>query len=93
MPMSLMAFPLPASAQALTCLSPGIRAYVPIRLYRHTQVESTTYYTVSFVDGLTGQTIETQSVAECANAVLPAAPEHEGHTFIRWDDEWCLHHR
>lgn len=65
----------------------GDPAYVPIRLYRHTQVESTTYYTVSFVDGLTGQTIETQSVAECANAVLPAAPEHEGHTFIRWDDD------
>ncbi len=62
-------------------------AYLPIRLYRHTVVESTTHYDVSFVDGLTGSVIETQSVAECADAVLPAAPEHEGHTFVRWDDD------
>ncbi len=62
-------------------------AYLPIRLYRHTVVESSTRYDVSFVDGLTGSVIETQSVAECADAVLPAAPEHEGHTFVRWDDD------
>lgn len=65
----------------------GDPAYIPIRLYRHTLVEASTYYDVSFVDGLTGEVIETQSVAECADAVLPAAPEHEGYTFTRWDDD------
>lgn len=45
------------------------------------------YYDVSYVDGLTGEVFETQSVHIGQKPVYPAAPEHEGYTFSGWDPE------
>ncbi len=42
-------------------------------------------YTVIFVDGLTGETIETVSVPKGEAAQAPSAPVHEGYTFTGWD--------
>ena len=46
-----------------------------------------TRYTVTFIDGVTGDVIEEQRVKEGANAVFPAPPEHEGYVFVNWDDD------
>ena len=62
-------------------------AYLTIKLFKHTELEAGPSHTVTFVDGVTGQIIETQSVEECYDAVVPEAPQHEGYTFIRWDDD------
>ncbi len=61
--------------------------YLTIKLYKHTVMEAGPKHTVTFVDGVTGETIATQEVEECKDATLPEAPEHEGYTFIRWDDD------
>lgn len=46
-------------------------------------------YTVTFVDGLTGQPIgEPQSVKEGESAVAPKPPVHEGYTFTGWDKDF-----
>ena len=50
-------------------------------LYEKNPVE----YTVTFVDGLTKETIATVKVEESKAATAPAAPEHEGYTFKGWD--------
>lgn len=42
-------------------------------------------YTVIFVDGLTGETIDTVSVPKGEAAQAPSAPVHEGYTFTGWD--------
>ena len=42
-------------------------------------------YTVTFVDGLTGETLESQTVAYGQDAAAPEAPTHEGYTFTGWD--------
>ena len=49
--------------------------------------ETVNKYTVTFVDGLTGGVITTVEVEYGAAATAPAAPEHEGYTFIGWDPE------
>lgn len=47
------------------------------------------YYTVTFIDGLTGQPIgEPQSVKEGESAVAPEPPVHEGYTFTGWDKDF-----
>lgn len=61
-------------------------AYTPIRLFKHTVDENVATHTVTFVDGLTGDIIGTETVNECGNAVLPEAPVHDGYTFVRYDD-------
>ncbi len=43
------------------------------------------HYTVTFVDGLTKETLETQTVAYQAAAKAPIVPTHEGYTFTGWD--------
>ena len=43
------------------------------------------YHDVTFVDGLTGQTIEVQSVPEGGRPAYPAAPSHDGYYFDNWD--------
>ena len=43
-----------------------------------TAVYAINEYTVTFVDGLTGETIDTQTVEHGADAVEPAVPEHVG---------------
>ena len=45
-------------------------------------------YTVTFVDGLTGETIDTQIVVAGEDAVAPEAPVHEGYTFVEWDTDF-----
>ena len=44
-------------------------------------------YTVTFTDGLTGETISTATVEHGADAVFPTAPEHDGYTFTGWDND------
>lgn len=44
-------------------------------------------YNVEFVDGVTDKTILTQTVEEGSDAVLPEPPEHEGKTFLYWDNQ------
>ena len=45
-------------------------------------------YEVTFVDGLTGEVLLVQEVEEGSDASAPAAPAHEGYTFIGWDNEY-----
>ncbi len=45
-------------------------------------------YEVTFVDGLTEEVIETQSVEEGMDAVPPEAPVHEGYNFIGWEGDY-----
>lgn len=45
-------------------------------------------YTVIFVDGLTGETIDTVSVKKGESAKAPKAPVHEGYTFTGWDKDF-----
>ncbi len=61
-------------------------AYINIHLFKHTVAEDVNTYSVTFVDGLTGDIISEQTVAECQNAELPEAPMHEGYNFLRYDD-------
>ena len=42
-------------------------------------------YTVTFVDGLTGETIDVQMVVHGGSAVAPKPPEHVGYIFEVWD--------
>lgn len=42
-------------------------------------------FTVTFVDGLTGETLDTQTVAYGKDAAAHQAPQHEGYTFSGWD--------
>ena len=42
-------------------------------------------HTVTFIDGLTNEVIETQTVQHAHAAVYPAAPEHQGYDFTGWD--------
>ncbi len=53
-----------------------------------TAVYAINEYTVTFVDGLTGETIDTQTVEHGADAVEPAVPEHVGYHFVEWDVEF-----
>ena len=45
-------------------------------------------YTVIFVDGLTGETIDTVSVKKGGSAKAPKAPVHEDYTFTGWDRDF-----
>ena len=45
-------------------------------------------YTVTFIDGLTGDTIDVQTIPEGGDAVEPEAPEHEGYEFTGWDGDF-----
>lgn len=42
-------------------------------------------FSVTFVDGITGETLDTQTVAYGRDAAAPQAPQHEGYTFSGWD--------
>lgn len=48
------------------------------------EFESITF-TVTFVDGITGETLDTQTVAYGRDTAAPQAPQHEGCTFSGWD--------
>ena len=50
--------------------------------------EEKVYYTVTFVDGVTGETISTVTVESGTAATAPTAPTHEGYTFTGWDKEF-----
>ncbi|NLO49311.1 MAG: hypothetical protein GX111_13550, partial [Clostridiales bacterium] len=45
-------------------------------------------FTVKFRDGLTGEFIDIQTVEKGGDATEPAAPEHEGYTFLGWNREF-----
>ena len=42
-------------------------------------------YTVTFIDGITGSTIGTQTVKYGDSADEPNKPNHDGYTFVSWD--------
>ena len=46
-----------------------------------------TVYTVTFVDGVTGEAIDVQRVPLGGDAALPQAPVHEGFTFTGWEGD------
>lgn len=48
------------------------------------EFESITF-TVTFADGITGETLDTQTAAYGKDAAAPQAPQHEGCTFSGWD--------
>lgn len=48
-------------------------------------------FTVTFVDGITGETLDTQTVTYGQDAAAPQAPQHEGYTFSGLGR--CLHQR
>ena len=50
-------------------------------------VEPSSQHTVTFVDGVTGETISTVTVEHGKDAELPTAPEHEGYIFKGWDSD------
>ena len=43
-------------------------------------------YTVTFVDGVTDEKLNTQMVEHGGSAVAPEVPKHEGYTFTGWDN-------
>ena len=45
-------------------------------------------YEVTFVDGLTDETIDTQTVEEGMDAVPPEPPVHEGYVFAGWEGDY-----
>lgn len=45
-------------------------------------------YTVVFVDGLTGETLKTETVLSGESAQAPEVPAHEGHVFMGWDEDF-----
>ena len=47
--------------------------------------DAVSYYTVTFVDGVTGLTIDEQKVPAGGDAEEPEKPEHEGYEFAEWD--------
>ena len=49
---------------------------------------STNTYTVTFVDGLTGETISTPNVSYDGTAIPPTKPAHEGYTATTWDGNY-----
>ncbi len=56
-------------------------------LYEEEIVEPT-MFTVTFVDGLTGNVVSVQQVLPGKSAVQPQIPEHEGYKFIGFDKEF-----
>ena len=44
--------------------------------------------TVTFVDGVTGETLRTDTVIKGLDASAPEAPVHEGYTFMGWDRDF-----
>ena len=44
-------------------------------------------FTVTFVDGVTGETIAQVTVEYGSSAEIPDAPEHSGYVFIAWDGD------
>ena len=57
----------------------------PAQITVEQELVPTTQYNVTFVDGLTKETLATVEVEEGKAATAPAAPEHEGYTFKGWD--------
>ena len=49
-------------------------------------IYSDDYFDVEFVDGLTGEVIETQNVHAGYSPVYPEPPEHEGYNFSKWSE-------
>lgn len=48
--------------------------------------DAVSYYTVTFMDGVTGLPIDEQKVPAGGDAVAPEkVPEHEGYEFVEWD--------
>ncbi len=45
-------------------------------------------YTVTFVDGVTGEEIAAEFAAYGESVTAPEPPEHEGYTFIGWDKDF-----
>lgn len=71
---------------------PSDSAQAAVTLYRRVTetviIDEPEYYTVTFVDGLTGEVISSAEVEEGAAAQAPEAPVHEGYTFTGWDSDF-----
>ena len=67
-------------------VDPGEVTSVTTDLTYYAVFNATSYYTVTFKDGVTGFTIDEQKVPAGGDAVAPEkVPEHEGYEFVEWD--------
>ena len=74
---------VPTGVTGLEGASFGIELSGMFQMYTLTNT-----YVVEFYDGLTGELIASVEVEEGGAAEAPAAPEHEGYTFIGWDADF-----
>ena len=66
-------------------VDPGEVTSVTSDLTYYAVFDAVSYYTVTFVDGVTGLTIDEQKVPAGGDAEEPEKPEHEGYEFAEWD--------
>lgn len=66
-------------------VDPGEVTSVTSDLTYYAVFDAVSYYTVTFVDGVTGFTIDEQKVPAGGDAEEPEKPEHEGYEFAEWD--------
>ena len=67
-------------------VDPGEVTSVTSDLTYYAVFNATSYYTVTFMDGVTGLPIDEQKVPAGGDAVAPEkVPEHEGYEFAEWD--------
>ena len=48
----------------------------------------TVRYTVTFLDGITGEVLKTEKVEKGEDALPPEAPVHSGYTFTKWSGDY-----
>lgn len=66
-------------------VDPGEVTSVTSDLTYYAVFDAVSYYTVTFVDGVTGLTIDEQKVPAGGDAEEPEKPEHEGYEFSEWN--------
>ena len=80
--------PIALQLTAAECFTDDDTLVRPTDVEVHIEGMRAAEYTVTFIDGLTGETIATDAVEEGNAATAPKAPEHEGYTFKGWDKDF-----